>query len=162
MERRDKINYYLDIADTVSARSTCLRRRYGAVIVNHDQIVSTGYVGAPRGRENCCDLGTCVREELKIPRGERYELCRSVHAEMNAVISASRDQMIGGTLYLSGREVSTGEYVKNSMSCSLCKRVIINSGIERVIIRDSDEDYRIIEVMEWVMNDESVSGARGY
>ena len=88
--------------------------------------------------------------------------CRSVHAEMNAVISASRDQMIGGTLYLSGREVSTGEYVKNSMSCSLCKRVIINSGIERVIIRDSDEDYRIIEVMEWVMNDESVSGARGY
>ena len=162
MERRDKINYYLDIADTVSARSTCLRRRYGAVIVNHDQIVSTGYVGAPRGGENCCDLGTCVREELKIPRGERYELCRSVHAEMNAVISASRDQMIGGTLYLSGREVSTGEYVKNSMSCSLCKRVIINSGIERVIIRDSDEDYRIIEVMEWVMNDESVSGARGY
>ena len=162
MERRDKINYYLDIADTVSARSTCLRRRYGAVIVNHDQIVSTGYVGAPRGRENCCDLGTCVREELKIPRGERYELCRSVHAEMNAVISASRDQMIGGTLYLSGREVSTGEYVKNSMSCSLCKRVIINSGIERVIIRDSDKDYRIIEVMEWVMNDESVSGARGY
>ena len=162
MERRDKINYYLDIADTVSARSTCLRRRYGAVIVNHDQIVSTGYVGAPRGRENCCDLGTCVREELKIPRGERYELCRSVHAEMNAVISASRDQMIGGTLYLSGREVSTGEYVKNSMSCSLCKRVIINSGIERVIIRDSDEDYRIIEVMEWVMNDESGSGARGY
>ncbi len=162
MERRDKINYYLDIADTVAARSTCLRRRYGAVIVNHDQIVSTGYVGAPRGRQNCCDLGTCVREQLKIPRGERYELCRSVHAEMNAVISASRDQMIGGTLYLVGREVTTGEYVKNSVSCSLCKRVIINSGIERVIIRDTDTDYRIIEVMEWIMNDESVSGTRGY
>ena len=162
MERRDKINYYLDIADTVAARSTCLRRRYGAVIVNHDQIVSTGYVGAPRGRQNCCDLGTCVREQLKIPRGERYELCRSVHAEMNAVISASRDQMIGGTLYLVGREVTTGEYVKNSVSCSLCKRVIINSGIERVIIRDTDTDYRIIEVMEWIMNNESVSGTRGY
>ncbi len=162
MERRDKINYYLDIADTVAARSTCLRRRYGAVIVNHDQIISTGYVGAPRGRQNCCDLGTCVREQLKIPRGERYELCRSVHAEMNAVISASREEMIGATLYLVGREVSTGEYVKNSVSCSLCKRVIINSGIERVIIRDSEDEYRVIEVMEWIMNDESVSGTRGY
>ncbi len=162
MERRDKINYYLDIADTVSARSTCLRRRYGAVIVNHDQIISTGYVGAPRGRQNCCDLGTCVREQLQIPRGERYELCRSVHAEMNAVISASRDQMIGGTLYLVGREVSTGNYVRNSVSCSLCKRVIINSGIERVVIRDTDTEYRVIEVMEWIMNDESVTGTRGY
>ncbi len=162
MERRDKINYYLDIADTVSARSTCLRRRFGAVIVNHDQIISTGYVGAPRGRRNCCDLGNCVREQMKIPRGERYELCRSVHAEMNAVISASREEMIGATLYLVGREVSTGEYVKNSTCCSLCKRVVINSGIERVIIRDTDEDYRIIEVMEWIMNDESVDGVRGY
>lgn len=162
MERRDKINYYLDIADTVSARSTCLRRRYGAVIVNHDQIISTGYVGAPRGRQNCCDLGTCVREQLNIPRGERYELCRSVHAEMNAVISASREEMIGATLYLVGREVSTGEYIKNSVCCSLCKRVVINSGIERVIIRDTDEDYRVIEVMEWIMNDESVDGTRGY
>ncbi len=162
MERRDKINYYLDIADTVSARSTCLRRRYGAVIVNHDQIISTGYVGAPRGRRNCCDLGTCVREQLNIPRGERYELCRSVHAEMNAVISASREEMIGATLYLVGREVSTGEYIKNSVCCSLCKRVVINSGIERVIIRDTDEDYRVIEVMEWIMNDESVDGTRGY
>ena len=162
MERRDKINYYLDIADTVSARSTCLRRRYGAVIVNHDQIISTGYVGAPRGRRNCCDLGTCVREQLNIPRGERYELCRSIHAEMNAVISASREEMIGATLYLVGREVSTGEYIKNSVCCSLCKRVVINSGIERVIIRDTDEDYRVIEVMEWIMNDESVDGTRGY
>ena len=162
MERRDKINYYLDIADTVSARSTCLRRRYGAVIVNHDQIISTGYVGAPRGRRNCCDLGTCVREQLNIPRCERYELCRSVHAEMNAVISASREEMIGATLYLVGREVSTGEYIKNSVCCSLCKRVVINSGIERVIIRDTDEDYRVIEVMEWIMNDESVDGTRGY
>ncbi len=162
MERRDKINYYLDIADTVAARSTCLRRRYGAVIVNHDQIISTGYVGAPRGRQNCCDIGTCVRDELKIPRGERYELCRSVHAEMNAVISASREEMIGATMYLVGREVSTGEYIKNSVCCALCKRVVINSGIERVIIRDTDEDFRVIEVMEWIMDDESVRGERGY
>lgn len=162
MDRRDKINYYLDIAESVSARSTCLRRHFGAVIVNHDQIISTGYVGAPRGRQNCCDLGFCVRIEQNIPRGERYELCRSVHAEMNAIINASREEMIGATLYLIGREVDTGEYIKNASCCSLCKRVIINSGIERVIIRDDKENYRIVEVLGWVMNDESVSGERGY
>lgn len=162
MDRRDKTNYYLDIADTVSARSTCLRRHYGAVIVNHDQIISTGYVGAPRGRLNCSDLGYCVRNKLQIPRGERYELCRSVHAEMNAIISASREEMIGATLYLSGREVDTGEYVNNSSCCSMCKRMIINSGIERVIIRDDKDHYRTVDVIEWIMNDESVDGTRGY
>ena len=109
MQRRDKINYYLDIADSVSERCTCLRRRYGAVIVNNDQIISTGYVGAPRGRKNCTDLGYCVRTQLNIPRGERYELCRSVHAEMNAIINAPRERMLGATLYLCGREVATGE-----------------------------------------------------
>ena len=92
MERRDKVNYYLDIAETVAKRSTCLRRRYGAVIVNNDQIISTGYVGAPRGRKNCCDLGECIRTKLEVPRGERYELCRSVHAEANAIINAPREQ----------------------------------------------------------------------
>lgn len=162
MDRRDKINYYLDIADTVAARSTCLRRHYGAVIVNHDQIISTGYSGAPRGRQNCTDLGSCVRSELNIPRGERYELCRSVHAEMNAIIAAARSDMIGATLYLSGREVDTGDYVVNSSCCAMCKRVIINSGIERVIIRDDEDHYRTVDVIEWIMNDESVSGTRGY
>ena len=122
MARRDKVNYYLDIADAVSERGTCLRRRYGAVIVNNDQIISTGYVGAPRGRQNCTDLGYCVRNQLKIPRGERYELCRSVHAEMNAIINAPRERMIGATLYLCGREADTNEYIKNSSCCSLCKR----------------------------------------
>ncbi len=162
MDRRDKINYYLDIADAVSERGTCLRRRYGAVIVNRDQIISTGYVGAPRGRKNCSDLGYCVRNQLQIPRGERYELCRSVHAEMNAIINASRDQMIGATLYLCGREVSTGEYIKNSSCCALCKRMIINSGIERVVIRDDENSYRTVLVIDWIMNDESVAGERGY
>lgn len=162
MDRRDKTNYYLDIADAVSERSTCLRRRYGAVIVNRDQIISTGYVGAPRGRKNCTDLGYCIRNQLNIPRGERYELCRSVHAEMNAIINASRDQMIGATLYLCGREVSTGEYIKNSSCCSLCKRLIINSGIERVVIRDDEDNYRTVLVIDWIMNDESVFGERGY
>ena len=153
MERRDKANYYLDIADAVSERSTCLRRRYGAVIVNKDQIISTGYVGAPRGRQNCSDLGYCIRNELHIPRGERYELCRSVHAEMNAIINASREQMIGATLYLCGREVESGEYIKNSSCCSMCKRVVI---------RDDENNYRTILTINWVMDDESVQGTFGY
>ena len=104
MERRDKHNYYLDLAETVSQRGTCLRRHFGAVIVKNDEVISTGYVGAPRGRKNCSDIGICIREKLNIPRGERYELCRSVHAEANAIISASRDQMIGASLYLVGKE----------------------------------------------------------
>lgn len=162
MERRDKANYYLDIADAVSERSTCLRKRYGAVIVNNDQIISTGYVGAPRGRQNCSDLGFCIRNELNVPRGERYELCRSVHAEMNAIINASREQMIGATLYLCGREMDTGEYVKNTSCCSMCKRVVINSGIERVVIRDDDNNYRTILTINWIMDDESVAGTLGY
>lgn len=95
MERRDKYNYYLDIAQTVAARGTCLRRNFGAIIVKNDQIISTGYVGAPRGRQNCCDLGYCTREKFNIPRGQRYEMCRSVHAEQNAIIHASRADMLG-------------------------------------------------------------------
>ena len=125
VHRRDKTNYYLDLAETVSQRCTCLRRHYGAVIVKNDEVISTGYVGAPRGRKNCTDLGTCVRQELHIPRGERYELCRSVHAEANAIISAPRDKMIDSTLYLVGKEVDTGEYVRNALCCSMCKRMVI-------------------------------------
>lgn len=162
MQRRDKINYYLDIAETVAKRSTCLRRHYGAVIVNHDEIVSTGYVGAPRGRQNCSDINRCIRMELKIPRGQRYELCRSVHAEANAIISASREKMIGAAMYLVGTEASTGEYIVNSNSCSMCKRMIINAGIETVIIRDSVDAYRVIHVQEWIDNDESLEGVLGY
>lgn len=162
MVRQDKINYYLDLADVVSKRGTCLRRRYGAVIVKNDEVISTGYVGAPRGRKNCCDLGTCIRQQLNIPRGERYELCRSVHAEANAIISASRDKMLGADLYLSGREVSTGEYICNSNSCSMCKRMIINAGIERVYVRDTATQYRVIEVKDWIEKDESLSGVKGY
>lgn len=162
MERRDKINYYLDLAEVVAQRCTCLRRHYGAVVVKNDQVVSTGYVGAPRGRVNCSDRGECIREKLNIPRGERYELCRSVHAEMNAIISASREQMLGGSLYLVGRDMKDGDYITNASPCSMCKRVIINAGIEKVYIRDSHEFYRIIPVREWVDNDESLDGAFGY
>lgn len=162
MERRDKINYYLDLADVVSRRGTCLRRHYGAVIVKNDEVVSTGYVGAPRGRKNCCDLGKCIRQEMNIPRGERYELCRSVHAEANAIISAPRERMIGSTIYLSGREVETGEYINNSNSCSMCKRMIINAGISTVVVRDSETNYRVIDVQDWIDNDESLEGTLGY
>lgn len=161
--RKTKINYYLDIAETVLKRGTCLRRNYGAIIVNNDEIISTGYVGAPRGRKNCCDMGTCIREELKIPRGERYEVCRSVHAEANAIISAPRDKMLGATLYLCGRDARTGELVANANSCSMCKRMIINAGIKTVIVRNTPEEFRVIEVEhEWVDNDESLEGIFGY
>ena len=156
MARRDKNNYYLDIAESVSQRGTCLRRLYGAVIVKNDEIISTGYVGAPRGRKNCTDLGYCVRQKLNIPRGERYELCRSVHAEANAIISASRRDMIGATLYLVGKDAKTKEYVQNANSCSMCKRMIINSGIEKVVIRDSKDEYRTIYVESWVKEDDSI------
>lgn len=161
-DRRDKVNYYLDLAETVAQRGTCLRRNYGAVIVNHDEVVSTGYVGAPRGRKNCSDIGKCIRNELNIPRGERYELCRSVHAEANAIISASRSQMIGADLYLCGVDVETGDYISNSNSCSMCKRQIINAGIANVYVRDNHDEYRKIAVQEWIDNDESLTGKMGY
>lgn len=161
--RKDKINYYLDIAQTVLERSTCLRRQYGAIIVNNDEIISTGYAGAPRGRKNCCDLGYCIREKLQVPRGERYELCRSVHAEANAIISASRDKTINATLYLAGKDAKTGELVNNSNPCSMCKRMIINAGITRVIVRDTPSTYHTIDVYrDWVVEDESLSGTYGY
>lgn len=162
MVRRDKINYYLDLAEMVSQRCTCLRRHYGAVIVKDDEVISTGYVGAPRGRENCSDLGYCLRQKMGVPRGERYELCRSVHAEVNAIISASRRDMLGSTLYLVGKEVDSGEYVKNAVCCSMCKRMVINAGIERVVVRDTADEYRIINVSDWIEDDESLRGVLGY
>ena len=161
MDRRDKRNYYLDLAEVVSNRGTCLRRRYGAVIVKNDEVISTGYAGAPRGRQNCSDLGYCIRAQLGVPRGERYELCRSVHAEANAIISASRDKMLNATLYLTGVEAD-GSYVANSCCCSMCKRLVINAGIIEVVIRDTHDDFRVIPVQEWIENDESVLGTKGY
>lgn len=160
--RRDKHNYYLDIAQTVLERGTCLRRNYGAIIVNNDEIVSSGYTGAPRGRKNCMDLGFCMREKLNLPRGERYELCRSVHSEANAIISASRKEMLGGTMYLVGKDFHTGEIVENASSCAMCKRMIINSGIERVIVRLTPDEFKVIPVSEWIEDDDSLEGKFGY
>ena len=162
MARIDKENYYLDIAETVSERGTCLRRNFGAIIVNHDEIVSTGYNGAPRGRKNCIDTGVCIREKLGIPRGERYEVCRSVHAEANAIISAARKNMLGATLYLVGKDAKTGDYVENASSCSMCKRLVINAGIERVVIRKTKGEFAEVYVDEWIQNDESMAGSFGY
>ena len=154
--RTSKQNYYLDIADSVLERSTCLRRKYGAIIVRNDEIISTGYNGAPRGRKNCSDIGTCTREQLRIPSGERYELCRSVHAEANAIISASRRDMIGATIYLVGRDAATNALLTDAMSCSMCKRQIINAGIENVVIRTGKDTFRTIDVQEWIDNDDSI------
>jgi len=162
MERRDKINYYLDMAEVALERSTCIRKKYGAVIVANDEIIATGYNGAPRGRKNCCELGHCIREKLKVPRGERYELCRSVHAEQNVIISAERSKMLNATLYLCGKNYEDGSYIENSNPCSMCKRTIINAGIKDIYIRDTKEKYRHILVSEYIENDESVEGIMGY
>ena len=162
MNRRDKENYYLDIAQAVAGRGTCLRRNFGAIIVKNDQILATGYTGAPRGRKNCSDLGFCRREKMNIPRGERYELCRSVHAEANAIISAARTEMIGATLYLVGRDAKSGELVPDANSCSMCKRMIINAGITRVVIRNSQDEFTAVYVDDWVENDGSLTGEGGY
>ena len=162
MERVSKENYYLDIAQTVAERCTCLRRKFGAIIVNNDVIVSTGYNGAPRGRKNCSDLKFCMRDKLNIPRGERYELCRSVHAEQNAIIAAPREQMLGATLYMACVSPENGEVVPGMNSCMMCKRVILNAGISRVIVRDTPTEYRVIDTQEWIDDDDSLSGQFGY
>lgn len=161
-KRVDKDNYYLDIAEAVIERGTCIRRNFGAIIVKNDEIISTGYVGAPRGRKNCCDINMCIREKLNVPRGERYELCRSVHAEQNAIISAERSKMIGATMYLVGKSYKDGSYVEKSNPCALCKRMIINAGIKDIYIRDTKEKYRHVLVQEFIDNDESLEGVKGY
>lgn len=162
MLRRDKINYYLDIAETVLERSTCIRRKFGAIIVKHDEIISTGYVGAPRGRKNCNDLNYCTRDKLGVPKGQRYELCRSVHAEQNAILSAARADMIDATLYLACHDARTDQLDEEVEPCSMCKRLIINAGIKQVIVRQTRDAYKIITVSDWVEQDESLTGSSGY
>jgi len=142
-KRVSKENYYLDIAQTVAERSTCLRRKFGAIIVKDDSIIATGYNGAPRGRLNCIDLGSCYRDKMGIPRGERYELCRAVHAEANAIISAPRDQMLGATLYMACVNPTDGNLYPGTSSCMMCKRMVIN-------------------VADWITDDDSLSGVFGY
>ncbi len=161
MKRRDKINYYLDIAETVLERSTCLSRNFGAIIVKNDQIISTGYNGAPRGRQNCSDTDICSRDRLNIPKGQRYELCRAVHAEANAIIAASRADLIGSDIYLACHDAKTGMIDGNIEPCMMCKRYIINAGISRVIVRKTKDEYKIIYVSSWIENEETIAEA-GY
>ena len=161
-KRINKDNYYLDIAYTVASRANCLRKKYGAIIVKNDIIISTGYNGAPRGRKNCTDLCFCMRDKLNIPRGERYEKCRSVHAEANAIIAASREQMLGSTLYLCGIDAKSGELVADSCSCQMCKRLVINAGIEKVIVRNTKDKFTVYDVESWIVNDDSLDGTLGY
>ena len=162
MVRRDKQNYYLDMAQVALERSTYLRRHFGAVIVKNDVIISTGYNGAPRGRANCIDLNYCIRQQRNIPRGTQYELCRAIHAEANAIIAASREEMIGSTLYLVGRDAQTGDIMKDADSCPMCKRQIINAGISQVVIRRDQNQYDVIDVNDWVQHDELMDGRIGY
>ena len=160
MERISKENYYLDIAETVLERATCLRRVYGAIIVKNDEILSTGYNGAPRGRVNCSELGYCNREQLRIPSGQRYELCRSVHAEANAIISAARRDMVGGTLYLVGRNAQTGELLHDATSCAMCRRLVINAGLSKVVIRNTETEFSTVDVQDWVDLEDDVPDLR--
>ena len=156
MERISKENYYLDIAETVLERATCLRRIYGAIIVKNDEIISTGYNGAPRGRKNCVDMGFCTREAMQVPRGQRYELCRSVHAEANAIISASRRDMVGSTLYLVGKDAQTGVLLGDATSCAMCRRQVINAGISKVVIRRTKTEFEVVDVQDWVQQEDDV------
>ena len=141
---------FMEIAESVSMRSTCLRRRYGAVIVSKDgRIVSTGYNGAPRHRVNCCDLNSCLRDELKIKPGTHYELCRSVHAEANAIINGNPLDIIGGTLYLSGTDAATNKPSKHISPCAMCQRLILNAQIARVVMRDENRNLVEVNPLDW-------------
>lgn len=157
MSRPSKNEYYIDIAKSVSQRSTCLRRKFGAVIVKNDQIISTGYNGAPRKTTNCIDLGYCARQQLSIPPGQNYELCRAVHAEMNAVIHASRLEMVGADLYLAGFDMETQRPVPLPEPCLLCRRVIINAGITRVIMPNDLKGFQYIDVDDWINQERSLT-----
>lgn len=141
MSRISKTEYYLGIAEAVSRRSTCLRRQYGAIIVKNDEIIATGYNGSPRGTENCCDVGTCWRERNYIPHGTQYEACMAVHAEQNAIISASRRDMIDSTLYLVGFEIGKRIPAEQTNPCKICEKMIINSGITKVVTEEKEIVY---------------------
>lgn len=163
MDRIDKINYYLDIAETISERGTCLRKNYGAIIVKNDEIISTGYTGAPRGRANCIDLGYCTKKKM-FPnvRHGGYDACRSVHAEQNAMLSSSRKDMINSDLYLVGIRKDILKYEEGASPCQMCRKLIINAGIKRVFVRINKEEYIKIDVDEWIRDDDLLKGKITY
>lgn len=148
--RPTKDESFMEIAQAVSMRSTCLRRRYGAVIVSRDgRIVSTGYNGAPRGRVNCCDAGVCLRDHLKIRPGTHYELCRAVHAEANAIVNGNPLEIVGGTLYLAGTDVKTNRPTQYIRPCAMCERLILNARIARVVMRTETGALLCVDPLSW-------------
>lgn len=151
--RLNKDEYYLEIAKAVSKRSTCLRRKFGAVIVKEDVIVSTGYNGSARGVVNCDEVG-CLKDKVNAPEYSGYEFCIGVHAEENAIINAARHgaSVLGGTLYLYGEYTKTGELTE-ARPCERCRRAIINSGIKEVVIRKADGSIKKINVKKWIIED---------
>ena len=160
MERPDNDEYFMEMAQLIAKRSTCLRRRVGAVLVKDKRVLSTGYNGSPKGTKHCEEEG-CIREQMKIPRGERYELCRSVHAEQNAIIAAPREQMLGATLYMACT-LPDGTLQAGTNSCMMCKRTILNAGISTVVVRDTPTEYRVVNVADWIEDDDSLNGRLGY
>ncbi|MEW6676260.1 MAG: deaminase [Nitrospirota bacterium] len=153
MKKRKKLRpdwdeYFINIAKAVSARATCLRRKYGAVITKDNIIVSTGYNGAPAGMKDCLEIGKCTRRELQIPHGERYELCHGVHAEANAIIRASLDELRGSTIYISGIDNVSTEC--HSEPCMMCKRMILNSKIARVVYSDGNNGFLVADPKKWL------------
>lgn len=151
--RPQKDRYYWLIARTVATRSNCLTVEHGAIIVRDDQIVSTGYVGAPRKVKDCLELGFCVRRQKNVPSGTHYEMCRSVHAEMNAIINAARAgvSLLGGDMFIySSRRTDDGEVLIKSHPCILCKKMIINAGIKRLVGNDEHGNLYSQHISEWV------------
>lgn len=154
-EQIDEINYFLDVAETLITKN-CIRNNYGCVIVNNGIIISSGYTGAPFGRKECSELGYCLRKKLNLPSGKGYDQCRSVHAEWRALTSGPIDSIIGSTLYLVGINARNGQYVDDNAPCSICKRMIIDAGIETVVMRDTKEKFRVEKVLDWIMNDDTL------
>jgi dCMP deaminase len=153
IERPEKDQYYLDIAKVVSSRSTCLKVKMGAIIVKEDQIISAGYAGAPRHTKSSMEHGFCLRKKLGIPSGTQYELCRSVHAEQNAVINAARAgvSLLGGDIFIYGESRQTNKPI-DAFPCFICKKMIINCGLNRVItsVKEEEKKYMAFLVEDWV------------
>lgn len=150
-KRISKDQYYLGIAKEVAKRSTCFRRSIGAIIIRDDQIISTGYVGAPRKTKSSFEHGSCLRDKLQIPHGHRYELCRSVHAEQNAIINAARAgvSLLGGDMYIFGSSQGEDKPI-NAIPCFICKKMIINTGLNRIICSSSDGKMLIFNIRDWI------------
>ena len=150
MQRPSKDKYYLDIAKEIAQRSTCFRVKMGAVIIRDDQIIATGYVGAPRKTKDCLERGFCLRDQLKIPHGQRYELCRSVHAEMNALLNAARAgvSLLGGDIYIYAAN-NQGKTI-DSFPCFICKKMLINAGLDRILCSTKDGNHKIFYVKDWI------------